>query len=515
MIELIYDREPRRVEREHVEPSDLDFASMLEAAGAIRRGEVSSLELIERILKRIEQYNPPLNAIVTLLRDEALAQARAADEALAKGELWGPLHGVPCTVKDAFEIANVRTTSGSPSLANHVPERDADAVARLRAAGAIILGHTNVPFMCDDWQSYNEIFGTTNNPWNLERTPGGSTGGGAAALAAGLSYLSLGSDIGGSIRVPAHFCGVYGHKPTLNLIPLRGHIPPDLPGSLPKPPQDLAVAGPLARSASDLKVALEVLGGPDPEEAVACRWSLPPARGTQLSDYRLGYVLDDPLCPVSSNIKEVIIRAIEALRKAGANLEEGWPPGVDPGEQYRTYLFLIASTNASSLRDDQFDKMRERAAKQDGSYGAIWAWAWTAPHKHFQAASNARMAARAVWQKYFRTHDAFLLPTAFVPAFPHDHSRAREPIDGLYLHRSLSTTEGPRPYDDLFFWISFATLTGLPATTAPIGLTSEGLPVGIQIIGPYLEDATPIDVAMKLAEVIGGFRPPEGYRGTN
>lgn len=485
-----------------VEPSDLEFASALEAARAIRRRELSSMELTQHILKRIQKYNPSLNAIVTLLPDEALACARAADDALAKKEWWGPLHGVPITVKDTFEVAGMRTTAGAPPLANYVPERDAVAVSRLRTSGAVILGHTNVPWPAADWQTYNEIFGTTNNPWDLKRTPGGSTGGGAAALAAGLSYLSLGSDLGGSIRVPAHFCGIYGHKPTLNLIPTQGQIPP-LSGP-PHPPEDLAVAGPLARSAADLKVALEILGGPDSEESLAYHWTLPSTRGARLSDYRIGFVVDDPLCPVSSNVKEVIIKTIEAFRKAGARLEEGWPSGVDVADQYKTYRFLLSAIFASPLRNDTVEKQRERA-KQEGTLDALEAWGWTEPqpYMHFKAANYARMAARAVWQEYFRTHDAFLMPTSFVTAFPHDHSPLKK--------RTLSTPEGPRRYEDLLFWISFATLTGLPATTAPVGLTRDGLPVGIQIMGPFLEDATPIDLAGKLADVVGGFRTPDGY----
>jgi len=483
--------------------SGLDFASALEAARAIRRGEVSSVELTSRMLERIERLNPPLNAIVTLRADEALARARAADEARAHGEWWGPLHGVPCTIKDTFATAGVRTTAGAPSLSAHVPTRDAVVVARLRAAGMVLLGKTNVPLMAGDWQSYNEIFGTTNNPWDVTRTPGGSSGGCAAALAAGLTYLSVGSDLGGSIRIPAHFCGVYGHKPTLNVVPIRGHIPPS-PGSPPFPPLSLPVAGPLARSASDLHAALEVLGGPDAEEARAYRWSLPPARRSRLSEYRIGFVLDHPLYPVASDVGEVMAEAVTALRQAGASVEEGWPPGVLPIHQYDTYLYLLNSVFAAGLPDDRIEQARQRAANQDGTIQAKRALAWTAPHKHFLAAEDRRIAARAVWQKYFETRDAFLLPTAFVTAFPHDHSTN---VD----NRVLTTPNGSRQYSDLLFWISFATLTGLPATTAPVGLTREGLPVGIQIIGPYLEDATPIDLAGKLADVLGGFRPPQGY----
>ena len=458
-----------------IQPSDLVFASAVDAGRAIRTGKVSSQQLTKHILERIDRYNPALNAVITILKDEALERARAADQALAKGELWGPLHGVPCTVKDTFEMAGVRTTAGSPALTDHVPAKDAVVVARLGAAGAVIIGHTNVPLMAGDVQTFNEIFGTTNNPWGLRRTPGGSTGGGAAALAAGLSFVSIGSDIGGSIRTPAHFCGVYGHKPSLNVIPHRGHIPP-LPG-VRVPPADLGVAGPLARSAADLELALEILGGPDREGAIAYSWSLPPARGARLTDYRLGYVVDDPLCPVSSDVEGVILEAIEALRKAGVRLEEGWPSGVNPAEQYDTYRFLLYSTFAHELRDEQFDDLREQAAIKDGSHEAIFASAVTSPHKHFQAASNRRMAARAAWQEYFRTHDAFLLPTAFVPAFPHDQSQPE-------VERRLYTSEGSRDYWDILFWISFATLSGLPATTAPVGLTSDGLPVVSRSWGP-------------------------------
>jgi amidase len=490
---------------------DLDFASALAAARAIRKGEVSSVELTTRMLERIRRHNPRLNAIVTLTEDSALGRARAADEARSRGEWWGPFHGVPCTVKDTFETAGVRTTAGARTLANHVPTRDAAIVARLRAAGGVILGKTNVPEMAADIQSYNEIFGATNNPWDPSRTPGGSSGGESAALAAGLSYLGIGSDIGGSIRTPAHFSGVYGHKPTLGVVPLRGHIPPP-PGGPRSEPSPLPVAGPLARSAGDLRVALEALGGPDGDEAAAYRWSLPPARGSRLTEYRIGFVLDDPACAVSPEVGDVLAQAVEALRRAGVHVEEGWPRDVAPAAQFETYLFLLSAVYAFALRDDQIEAVRQLAASPDGSFRAKRARAWTALPKQLQAAQGHRLAARAAWQAYFRTHDAFLLPTAFVPAFPHDHSAtpprpAGSPLDD----RVLATPAGPRAYLDLLFWISFATLTGLPATTAPVGLTRGGLPVGIQIIGPYLEDATPIDVAARLADLTGGFRPPPGY----
>ena len=482
--------------------ADLDFASAVAAADAIRRGEVSSIELTTRMLDRIARFNPKLNAIVTVTADAALARAKAADEARARGEWWGRFHGVPCTIKDTLETAGVRTTAGAPQFASHVSTQDAPIVARLRAAGMVILGKTNVPPMAADWQSANPIFGVSNNPWDPARTPGGSTGGGAAALAAGLTFLEPGSDIGGSIRIPAHFCGVYGHKPTLNVIPHRGHIPPP-PGVL-VPPPALPVVGPLARSAADLLAAMEVLGGPDGDDARAYRWTLLPARSTRLSDYRLGFVLDDPACPVASDVREVLARAIDGVRRTGVKLEEGWPPGVNRAEQYETYLRLLYSTIGAGMRPEQLEALRPLAAQQDDSHLTRYARAVTSPSSYLGVAHSRRMTARAVWQEYFRTHDAFLLPTAFVAAFPHDATPNS-------MNRRLATPEGARDYMDLSFWISFATLTGLPATTAPVGLTRDNLPVGIQIVGPYLEDATPIDIAGRLADVLGGFKPPPGF----
>ena len=482
----------------------LPFVSALEAAGAIRSRRISAVELATLMFKRIEEFGPKVNAVVTLLKDVALERAKAADHAVSKGELWGPFHGVPFTVKDSLETAGVRTTAGAPFLSNHLPKRDAVAVERLRGAGAVIIGKTNLPFMAGDYQSFNELFGTTNNPFDLKRTPGGSSGGSASALAAGMSYLCVGSDLAGSIRVPAHFCGVYGHKPSLEVVPMRGPHPPP-PGGPPLAPMDLAVIGPLARNAADLKAALVALGGPDQDMSIAYRWSLPPARGSRRTDYRIGYVLDDKLCPLTSDVKETLTTAVDTLRKAGMNLREGWPDGVRPAQQFDTYWYLYLSlSEAPQMKDEEEAELRKRALKQDGSRDAKYAQAMTAPHKRFVAETGARMAARAVWQEYFKTHDAFLMPTAFTAAFPHDHTTPS-------TKRQIDTAQGVRPYTDLFFWTSFASLTGLPATVAPVGQTKEGLPVGIQIVGPYLEDATTIDLAGHLADVLGGFKPPPGF----
>ncbi|HEY8509661.1 MAG TPA: amidase family protein, partial [Steroidobacteraceae bacterium] len=326
-----------------------------EAIAALREGVISSRELTERVFTRIRRHNSKINAFVTLLEAQALEQARQADEQRARGQAQGALHGLPVVVKDSLEIAGVRTTSGSKTLATHVPKRDATVVARLKEAGAIVIGKTNLPEFASDWQSYNDVAGTTNNPWDLTRTPGGSTGGGAAALAAGLGFLEIGSDIAGSIRVPSHFCGVYGHKPTHGIVPLHGHIPPP-PGVAPGL-QTLPVIGPMARSAADLLLELNVLAGPSGDDAVAYRWTLPKPRRSRLRDYRIGVVLDDPFCPVDAEVAKVLAEAIAALRKAGVQVTEGWPQGFNPRESLENYWFLLGAETDSGAPAPRFDQL--------------------------------------------------------------------------------------------------------------------------------------------------------------
>jgi amidase len=484
---------------------DLDFASAGDAATAIASRRISSVELTRRMLERIGKFNPRINAIVNILSESALQEAQDCDAALARRESPGPLLGVPIVIKDAFEIAGVRTTAGADFLANHIPQKDSEVVRRLRQAGAVVLGNTNVPFMLQDGQSYNRIYGTTNNPWDLARTPGGSSGGSAAALASGLAYLSPGSDIAGSIRQPANLCGIYGHKPTFNVVPQRGHIPPPPGVSSPELYPTLPVAGPLARTAEDLMVAMRVLGGPDGPEALAYRWELPAPRRQTLAQYRVGFVLDDPLSPVEEPVREALARAVSELEKAGVKLVEGWPKGVDSKSQYETYRYIFAAFNAGNIPEDQLPRVRAVAARNDGSLDSLVAQAAVDPHRRYQEFSARQVKARQAWQEAFRDIDVFLMPNMSVTAFPHDHS---EPAD----RRQIMTSRGPVDYKHTcYFWISFANLTGLPATAAPVGIAQNGLPVDIQILGPFAEDSTPIDFAVKLAELIGGFVAPQGY----
>jgi amidase len=483
----------------------LDFATAGDAAAAIQSGAVSSLELTERMLRRIEAHNPKVNAVVTVAAERALARAKEADAARARGERWGSLHGVPCTVKDLAATAGIRTTSGSLRFKDHVPSEDDAIVARLRLSGAVILGKTNTPEFGNDYQTYNDVFGTTNNPWNSSRTSGGSSGGCASALASGLTYLSIGSDMGGSIRCPAHFCGVYGHRPTLNV------IPDGVQGSIEGSP--ISTDGPLARSAADLRLAMGILGGPAGALSLAYKWSMPSPRRTRLREYRLGAVLDDPTCPVTPEVAEVLAKAVEALRREGVAIDEGWPSGISAAEHHSTYIRYREFLSANRARDEDMEELERIASAGDGSERSIRAWAWTVPHKSYIATVRKRVALRDAWQKYFETHDAFLLPVCFTTAFPHDHSMAPPQLagGGQFDTRVIPTSRGPRPYLDYRFWPGISSLTGLPATSAFAGLASDGLPVGIQILGPYLEDATPIDIAARLADVIGGFQVPPGF----
>lgn len=487
---------------------------------AVRRKRISARELLHTTFQRIDRDNPKLNAIVIEFRERALARAKEADEALARGRIWGPLHGLPVTIKEAFAYEGSPTTWGRPELRSAISLRTAVAVQRLESAGAIVVGKTNVPTGLADIQTHNPIYGTTNNPWDLTRTPGGSTGGGAAAVAAALGVLTLGSDSGGSIRTSAHLCGVYGHKPTVNLVSLIGHQPGAWDGrstisnSGLKPGEsigrsfDLHVAGPLARDARDLALALNVLGGPVEDEAIAWNWRLPPPRQKRLRDFRIGYVTGEigvsgPRAalngPIASDLLEVYENLLSALARTGAKLERGWPAGIDYRSQSETAVYLGRSP--FNPGEEELGRFRERLEQNPDDRVAL---SLAAPHSRWLAETERQFAFRAAWQTYFRTHDVFLVPPAATVAFPHDHS---EP----FFRRRITTPEGALTADDFNYWSVFATLAGLPATVAPIGRTRSGLPAGIQIIAPMWEDGTSIEFAALLSDLVGGFVPPPGY----
>lgn len=474
-----------------VHPShDLPFASALRVAEAIRSKEVSSVELTRLTFERIDRYNPQLNAFAYRLLEEALSQARKADEAQSRGESFGIFHGVPVHVKECFGVAARPCTWGLAAFRDSKAAKNSEVVDRLVRAGAVLIGATNVPVALHDWQSYNPIYGTTNNPWDLKRTPGGSSGGSAAALAAGLGYLSVGTDLAGSVRIPASFCGVYGHKPTLDLVSSKG----SLPGGSSRPPGFstlLVVSGPMARSAADLLAVLKVLGGPVGWDAKAWKWELPPARGRSFREFRVGYVLNDAIGPPTPEVETVLEKAIQSLERAGATLKPGWPPGVQSAELLDNYRFLLDAYAFSVAPPSEQIAVRAAFAnsQKPQSTGGTNNWfigasAALCSFAEWQRQNLRRLEFRSQWQAYFDQVDVFLSPVAFTAAFAHDHS---EPQD----QRTIPTSSGVRTYFDVPNWTALATLTGCPATVAPVGQTKAGLPIGIQIMGPYLEDATP------------------------
>ena len=483
--------------------ADWAHASATRLCAALRAGEVSSRELLELYLSRIEAGDPALNAVVTLDAERARGLAGEADTAWARSEPAGPLAGLPITIKDTIETGGLRTTAGAPWFSRHVPERDATAVSRLKAAGAIVFGKTNCPLLGGDAQSENVVFGTTGNPWALDRSPGGSSGGSAAALAAGLTTLELGSDIGGSVRNPAHYCGVYGHKPSSGLIPTRGHIPPP-PGAL--SPVDLAVVGPLGRAAEDLDLALEVLAGPDESDAAAWRLELPPARGRSLGDYRVAAWLDDPACPIDDAVGDVLSDAVDALARAGATIDRDPRPDFTLAEAHRTYQRLLYGATTAGLANRVYGtllaKAEELAPEEDGR-NARYLRDGTARHRNWLVADEERAGYRERWREFFRDCDILLCPTVPTTAIRHDHSNINR--------RTITVNGETRDYWDQIVWPGMASMAGLPATVAPVGRASDGLPVGIQIVGPYLHDRSTIDFARRLGEVVGGYEPPPAF----
>ncbi len=482
---------------------DIAFSSASELSAMVRDQKISSVGLLQHFLDRVARFNPALNAIVAMNTEAAMARAVEADKALAAGQSWGPLHGLPITIKDSFEVAGMLTTSGAPELRDHRSQYNAVAVQRLLDAGAVIFGRTNVPLYTGDVQSYNDVYGVTNNPWDTLRTPGGSSGGAAAAVAAGLCGMELGSDIGGSIRTPSHFCGIYGHKPSWGLIPTRGHIPGP-PGSMSE--ADINVAGPLARAPEDLQLALNVLAGPDPMTGLARPAGLPAASGKPLKGLRIAAWIDDPVCPVDRTVGDRLQNLLDALTKAGAIVDDKARPDIDPGKAFATYVRLLMAVMATGFPEHVLAKFLEEAKQADNmdiGFAANSAIGVAMSHGQWLSANEARQRIRAKWAELFKDYDVLLCPVTPTAAFPHDH--------GYQMARMIEVNGRPFPYMDQFFWAGIVGMAYLPSTTAPIGRTAPGLPVGMQIVGPYYGDLTTIRVAGLLREITGGFVPPPGY----
>ena len=481
---------------------DVPFRSAKQLAALVRSKKIGCLELLDTYLDRMQRFNPTLNAIVATDVEGARKRARAADRALARQQVWGPLHGVPMTIKESYDVVGLPTTWGVPELKDNQPKRNALAVDRLLAAGAVLFGKTNVPLYLADYQSYNAIYGTTNNPWDLTRSPGGSSGGSAAALAAGLTGFEAGSDIGSSIRNPAHYCGVYGHKPTYGIVPPRGQA---LPGVVAA--GDISVIGPMGRSAADLALGLDAMAGPDEIDGVGWRLRLPAPDKKRLRDYRVGVVLSDPTAEVDQEVQDRLQAVADLLGRAKAKVSDRARPAIDTAEAHRAYILLLRSATSGRQTDEVFARTLEAArglAPGDESYYARMTRGNALPHRDWIRLNEVRHRMRWKWAEFFQGHDVLLCPVAATAAFPHDQ-------EGERYERTIVVNGRRVPTTDQLFWAGYSGMAYLPSTAAPAGFTPGGLPVGVQIVGPQYGDRTCIELARLLEQEFQGFVPPPGY----
>jgi len=475
----------------------------------LRSRKIGCLELLDAYLNRVDRFNPAVNAVCVLDAERARKRARAADRALGHRETWGALHGVPMTVKESFDVAGLPTTWGRPELKGNVPSRDAIAVERLQRAGAIVFGKTNVPTLLADWQTFNPIYGTTNNPWDLARVPGGSSGGSAAALAAGLTALECGSDIGASIRNPAHYCGVFGHKPTYGICAPTGQtLPPFIARS------DISVIGPLARSARDLEIALAAIVGPDQIDGRGWQVRLPAWAAARpkakprypFAGWRVAVMRTAPVADVDATIQERVQAVADFVAGCGAKVADT-APEIDVAEANRVYITLLRAATARSQSDNTFARHLETArgtAADDDSYPTLMARGATITHRDWLAVDEARQRMRLKWMEFFAAWDVLLCPAAATAAFPHNQRGER-------WERMIDVNGRPQPSTTQLFWAGFPGVAYLPSTVAPAGSSPQGLPIGVQIVGPEYGDLTTIAFARLLEREFYAFVPPPGY----
>jgi amidase len=476
------------------------FSSATEIAAAIRLRRFSASDVLDLYFERIKKHNPALNAICTLDEAGARSRAREADAALGRGEAWGPLHGVPMTIKDALETAGVRTTGGYPPLSSHVPKKDATAVARLKAAGAVLIGKTNVPPLSADGRADNPIFGRTNNPWNLERTPGGSTGGGAAAVAAGLSAFDVGSDLAASVRVPAHWCGLFGLKPTEGRVPNTGHIP-EVPGT-PHALRHMNTLGPLARSVDDLAAILKVIAGPDDRDWETAPAPLDDAPVVPLSSYRFRWTTRFGDETPSRETTAAITDLANKLSRLGASVENHGPEGFSFEEAWETWGEVVIAERVVT----QGDAARERVEKLHASLGDLpvargAARGARASVADYMAALTRRDRLITALEAFFTDCDAWLCPVAYGPAIGHVPFGTPVDVDRRKVPYFLVTTAFTSPFN----------LTGHPAVVLPLAMAKEGLPIGVQVLGRRWSEPALLALAKQLSLVTGPFRAPPGY----
>jgi amidase len=480
----------------------LPFQTATQLASAVRKKKIGCLELLDLYLKRVETYNPRLNAIIATDIEGARKRAKAADKAVKAGKKLGPLHGVPMTIKESFDVTGYPTTWGDPAFKDTVAKKNSLLAQRMIDAGVILFGKTNVPLNLADWQSYNEVYGSTNNPWDLSRTPGGSSGGSGAALAAGLTGIEAGSDIGASIRNPAHYCGVWGHKPTWGVVCPKGHA---LNGNVAY--GDIGVVGPLARGAEDLEIAMDVVAGPDDIDARGWTLSLPRPKKKKLRDFKVAVLLSDPNAEVDYTVQGELQKLADFLGRKKVKVSDTARPAFDTAELNDVYVRLLRAATSARLSDALYAQARADAASlpaDDRSYFAQMQRGNSLPHRTWLQLSEKRHRMRLAWDEFFKDYDLMLCPVAVTAAFPHDH-------EGLRHLRTIVVNNRKVPVVDQIFWAGYSCVTWLPSTAAPIGQTSEGLPIGVQIVGPQYGDYSTIAFAKLLEKEYRSFQPPPAY----
>ena len=476
------------------------YASATSLARGIASGRTRAIDALEACLERQGRLHGELNAIVVTDLDRARREARAIDRAMRRGERPGPLAGVPMTVKESFDIAGLPSTWGVAAHRGNIATRDSRVVERLRAAGAVIWGKSNVPVMLADWQTFNPVYGTTNNPWDPALTPGGSSGGAAAALASGISTLEYGSDIGGSIRGPAHLCGVYGHKTSFTVVPAGGHA---LPGVWSGP--EISVVGPMARSAADLALALRVTAGPAGNDARAFRLRLPRPGFRSVRGLRIAVLPSHPATRVSRAVSSAIESLADHLGRRGARITMPVELPFDAAEHDRLYLRLRRAATSMRAGDETSHaralEERARLDPADTSYYADQLRGNTLGHREWLQLENERARMRTLWDAFFQRHDFLLCPGAATVAWPQNPN-------GLRWERMIDVDGVPMADALQIFWMGFASLGCLPATQAPIAITGSGLPTSVQIIGPQYADLSTIALASLIEREWHAFQPP-------
>ncbi len=480
----------------------LPFQTAKQLAAAIRKKKIGCLELLDLYLERVDEYNPALNAIIATDIEGARKRAKAADKAVKAGKKLGPLHGVPMTMKESFDVPGMPTTWGDPAFKDHKADKLSLLGQRMVDAGVTLFGKTNVPLNLGDWQSFNEIYGSTNNPWDLSRSPGGSSGGSGAALAAGLTGIEAGSDIGASIRNPAHYCGVYGHKPTWGVVSPKGHA---LSGNVAY--GDIGVVGPLARGAEDLELAMDVIAGPDAIDGRGWKLALPRSKKTKLREFKVAVLLSDPNAEVDQSVQDELQKLADFLGKKKVTVSDTARPAIDTAELNDVYIRMLRGATSARMPDAVYQQAVSDAANlspDDKSYFAQMQRGNALSHRDWLRLNEKRHRMRLAWDAFFDDYDLMLCPVAVTAAFPHDQK-------GLRHLRTIVVNNKQVPVVDQIFWAGYAGVTLMPASAVPIGQTSEGLPIGVQIIGRQYDDYSCIQFAKLLEQKYRGFVPPPAY----